>query len=222
MLLWTCSLHLVMFDIDGTLIHSCDFDETCYLEAAREVLGIKISPDWNHYHDPTDAGILNEILERYEISGDRREICKKFKRVFTNRISDYIRRNQGKVYEIKGAAQFIRYLCRQKNVEVAIATGGWEEPAKLKLEAAGIDIEKCAFASSSDHYSRTGIMQMAESRIRNHDSFMSRTYFGDAPWDLEASKKLNYTFISVGNRIKHTLQLDDYIPMEKAIAVLGL
>ena len=36
-------MHLIMFDVDGTLVESFGFDETCYLKADDEVIGEKIS-----------------------------------------------------------------------------------------------------------------------------------------------------------------------------------
>ena len=35
-------VHLVMFDIDGTLVDSNDFDSECYYEAIQDVLNIQI------------------------------------------------------------------------------------------------------------------------------------------------------------------------------------
>ena len=52
-----------MFDIDGTLVNSNDFDEECYLKAAETVLSVKISSDWENYEHATDSGILNEVIK---------------------------------------------------------------------------------------------------------------------------------------------------------------
>jgi hypothetical protein len=199
-----------MFDIDGTLVNSSGFDEECYLKTAEIVLGKKISSNWNEYTNSTDAGILNEIIDMYSIPGDKKQIHRDFKQVFVNLVSEYISKNSSSIREIMGASRFIKYLKHHSNTKVAIATGGFEETAKQKLKAAGINSQDCAFASSSDHYSRTEIMKIAESRAYAGIPFRSKSYFGDAIWDRKASAQLNYRFILVGNRIHWNDQIDDY------------
>ncbi len=213
-------MHLIMFDIDGTLVNSYGFDEACYLKAARMVLGVDISPKWEEYSYATDVGILDEAIDRYSISGNRTVIHQEFRRVFTKLILDYITMNPQDVCEIRGAAEFIRHLKTLENVKVAIATGGLEETAKLKLNAANIDHNGCAFASSSDHHKRTEIMKVAESKASGNLSFESITYFGDASWDKEASENLNYRFVLVGNRIDHGIQIDDYQHQDNVLSKL--
>jgi phosphoglycolate phosphatase-like HAD superfamily hydrolase len=215
-------LHLIMFDIDGTLVDSFEFDEECYFEAVESVLGIEISPDWDDYEHATDAGVLNELIDRFKIPGDKIQIQHNVKYVFIDLVTEYIGRNLGNICEINGAGRFVQYLRNQENCRVAIATGGWEETAKLKLEAAGIDIAGCAFASSSDCVSRIDIMRTAELRASSGSPFISKTYFGDASWDKKASEALNYRFFLVGNRIKHKNQIKDFKDMASILGMLNL
>ena len=44
----------VMFDIDGTLLQSYEFDEQCYLAAIKEVTGIDLLGNWESYPHITD------------------------------------------------------------------------------------------------------------------------------------------------------------------------
>ena len=57
-------MHHVMFDVDGTLVQSYEFDEQCYLQAVEEVLGESLDSDWACYTHVTDSGILLQYLER--------------------------------------------------------------------------------------------------------------------------------------------------------------
>lgn len=57
-------IHLVVFDIDGTLVDSNEFDGLLYAEAVKRVLGHEIDRTWCNYTSVTDSGILNEILEQ--------------------------------------------------------------------------------------------------------------------------------------------------------------
>ena len=46
-----------MFDVDGTLVESYDFDGKCYVDAVYSVLGHHLNSDWRKYNNVTDAGI---------------------------------------------------------------------------------------------------------------------------------------------------------------------
>ena len=117
-------MHLVMFDVDGTLVDSAGFDDACYVAAAREVLGFDIPDHWDEYTQATDAAILDEILDKYGVEGDRELIHSEFKQTFISKITEHLEANPGEIREIKGAARFINYLTSRDNVKVAIATGG--------------------------------------------------------------------------------------------------
>lgn len=211
-----------MFDIDGTLVNSYKFDEECYIQSARTVLGIEISSNWEEYTFATDVGILNEVIDRYNITGKRELIQQKFRGVFLDLIIEHVTSNPERVNEIKGAGKFLQHLQSLPNIKIAIATGGWKETAMIKLKAAGININGCAFASSSDRHSRTEIMKLAEQRAATSVPFKSKIYFGDALWDKNASESLGYTFILVGNRIKHDLQINDYQDIAGILTKLNL
>ena len=215
-------LHLIMFDIDGTLVDSCDFDNRCFIKTAETVLGIPLSANWEDYVSATDAGILDEAIDRHKIPGEKSQIYKDFRKVFINLVSDQIERHSGSIREIPGARQFMNLLINRNDVRVAIATGGWEETAMLKLQAAGINIEGVAFASSSDHSVRTEIMKIAESRISGDFEFESRTYFGDALWDKEATRILGYRFILVGSRIQYNPRIENYLDNSHLLSLLNL
>ena len=70
-----------IFDIDGTLVESFDFDGTSYISAIRDVLGeVCIDDDWSKYKNVTDTGLLREIMKENKIQeeGKIEEIRKKF------------------------------------------------------------------------------------------------------------------------------------------------
>ncbi|MGA8848600.1 MAG: hypothetical protein WB564_02055 [Dehalococcoidia bacterium] len=58
-------IHLVMLDVDDTLVIGNGIDVVCFSEAVKEVLGVdNIDTDWSHYLHVTDSGIASEIIER--------------------------------------------------------------------------------------------------------------------------------------------------------------
>jgi len=212
-------MHLVMFDIDGTLIESYDLDEQCFLAAIDEVLGVQVDSRWERYPHVTDAGILDQILNQPCFLSDRASLEVQVRESFIQNLTLNLE-NHG-VEPIPGANTFLEHLKQRDDVTLAIATGGWYESATMKLEAAGLDVSGIALATSSDHIARVEIMKIAEARAVDR-LLLSRTYFGDAAWDKTASKALDYNFVLLGDRVEHHQTLPDYLDIEIATRFIGL
>lgn len=212
-------MHLVMFDIDGTLVESNDFDSECFRAAIQDVLNTPVDTNWDVYRCVTDSGILNQIIDDLHLQADRDLIIQSVKERFFHRLSSYL--SQHEVSAIRGAPRFLSRLRDREDVKVAIATGGWLESAILKLGAAGIDVTGIPIASSSDHFSRIEIMKIAELRT-GISQYESRTYLGDSAWDLRASEALGYHFVLVGSRIEYDRSIPDFIAADDVLACIGL
>lgn len=212
-------MHLVLFDIDGTLVESCDFDTACFQIAVKTVLGVEVGPDWSRYPCVTDSGILSEVIGDLGLRSKSEPLATAVRERFVHLVAEYIRCHG--VSPIPGARRFLSQLIARQDVAVAFATGGWAESARMKLSAAGIDFGATPLASSSDCRSRIEIMRLAEKRA-GHSQYASRTYFGDGAWDQDASEALGYNFISVGNRISSPQSVRDYTGADQALRYIGL
>ena len=187
-----------IFDIDGTLVESFDFDGTSYVSAIREVLGeVCIHDDWSQYKNVTDTGILRQIMKKNKIQeeGQIEEIRKKFGEL----IEQYLE-NGGECRPKKGAIFLLNKLLSNQHYKIGIATGGWRHSAKMKLRHAGFDLRNTVLFSSDDSDERVEIMKKCLSALG--DRFHRILYVGDAVWDIQATKKLGWHFIGVGTRLK--------------------
>lgn len=207
-----------MFDVDGTLVESYDFDSQCLAEAVREVTGVEIDTDWAGYTHVTDAGILMQFFNEKSIKNTY-EVAESVKSVFLTKIQARI--DKEPVSEINGASEFITKLKERDDVVISFATGGWLESAVLKLESAGIDIFDIPIASANDHYSRVEIMKIAELKAIK-ESNLSFVYFGDGSWDLKACKELGVNFVLVGDKLQHYQSIKSFKQTREAIAYIGL
>lgn len=208
-----------MFDIDGTLLQSNEFDSECYKKAVYDVIGIAIDDNWSNYKHVTDAGILNEIIHVHDLNERKQEIHKKVKKCFIKRVDEHLKSKPAQ--EVLGAATFLARLREMNNVVLSIATGGWLESAVMKLNSAGINIQGIPVASSDDHYCRVEIMKTAQEKATK-DQNCSNTYFGDGTWDKKACSKLSYNFVLVGNSTSHYQSIVDYCSPNKALEYIGL
>jgi phosphoglycolate phosphatase-like HAD superfamily hydrolase len=211
-------MYHVMFDIDGTLVESYDFDAECFSEAVKEVTGIDIDTNWSRYKNVTDSGILNEFFEENQII-DTTTVSADIKKIFLIKIEERIAIET--IKEISGASAFLSKLQTFDNVVISFATGGWYESAVLKLESAGIDYSGIPIASSNDHHSRIEIMKIAEKLVIG-DGNVPFTYFGDGSWDLKACEELGVNFVLVGSKLKHNQTIKDFIVQSEAFTYIGL
>ncbi|MDE0243760.1 MAG: haloacid dehalogenase-like hydrolase [Gammaproteobacteria bacterium] len=215
-------MHLILFDIDGTLVDSDEFDAELYVRAVREVLGMEIGDDWSAYRNVTDGGILDEIMDNAGPKAGRRRIHSEVKAVFAGLVSGYLDEREGRLPEIEGAGAFLAELESLPEVSMALATGGWEETARMKLCAAGLDRYSIPLASGSDAFTRTKIMQIAEKRALGGQTASRRTYFGDGIWDKQASEELGYEFIAIGDKVRHHARYPNFREKAVILRTLGL
>ena len=124
-------MHLVMFDIDGTLVDSAGFDAQLYVEAVRNVLNVEVDSDWNAYEHVSDSGILEEVLRDAGLDAEREHLAARVQQRFVGLVRDYLKRGPGAICEIAGAKRLIERLLELPNVRVGVATGGWEPTALL-------------------------------------------------------------------------------------------
>ena len=207
-----------MFDVDGTLVDSFGFDGDCFVAAVESVLGLRPDDDWTRYTHTSDAGILDQLIDEAGRAEDRTALHDAARLAFTERIGNRLASQPAEA--LPGAIEFLAQLRRIDHVSLSIATGGWRDTARLKLESAGIDINDLPLASSSDHVARVEIMRHA--RRLGGDTQAPVTYFGDGEWDRRACAELGFDFVLVGSRTRHSQQIDDFIDVERTLALIGL
>ncbi len=212
-------LHHVMFDIDGTLVQSDVIDGECYLEAVLEVVGHRVDPDWRNYTHITDTGILDQVIGEVGLQAERERLQAEVKAAFVAKITHHLKASR--VQPVEGASEFIDSLRRRGTIGLSIATGGWLETARMKLESAGIDVSGIPIASSNDHFSRTEIMKIAAAKAVDGKRIPC-TYFGDGEWDKKACEELGFSFVLVGDKVEHDRRLRDFLNTDQALAFLGL
>lgn len=203
-------MHLVMFDIDGTLVDSTGFDSRLYAQAIREILDVPFSTRWEKYQHVTDSGILHEIIHDHAMQSEQQQIAEQVAARFCELVRCHIDENRATVTEIPGARVFLAKLAADPNVQLAFATGGWEKTARMKLEAVKISLTDIPIATSDDAMSRTEIMEIAERRAASARPFSGKIYVGDRAWDKKAAKEMGYQFWAIGGQVSHKLSYQDY------------
>lgn len=210
-------MHAVIFDIDGTLLHSAAVDDALYRKAVATILGdVSLRSSLHDYEYVTDSGVLRLILEDNGIAPTQ-ELLDRVRSTFVNLMRAHIEEH-GSFVEIAGAKHLLNALSMSPRHAIALATGGWRESAELKLQSAGIDYSEVPLITSNDHYERTVIMEMALQQMG--DDFASVTYYGDGPWDRKACMELGWRFVAVGTELDGLSSYIDHAPVFDNIAAM--
>ncbi len=189
-----------MFDMDGTLLRTAA-EDSLYVLAMKEWLSVdSIDTDWTIYEHVTDVGVAAELFERrhgYKASKKDIDIVSE---IFFEKWKKRLDVDPTACLPMTGVTLFLKKLQMLDNTFIAIATGGWEKTAKLKLDHCHIQISDSVMATCDDSYSREEIMKIAYERARQSagiSSFQKTVYFGDGQWDVEAALNLGFHFVGI-------------------------
>jgi phosphoglycolate phosphatase-like HAD superfamily hydrolase len=224
-------MHLVVFDIDGTLTNTNLVDGECYWRAVSAVLGLSgEQPDWSDFRHVTDVGIATELCMRQR----GRQLRSLEIEAIGSRLSALLDvalvRENPSAYQIPGSAEILSVLSKSSEFAVALATGGLRVSAELKLCRAGLPFALIPFASSNDAVSRENILRIAAGRaVEKHATqFAKFTYVGDGVWDAKAARELGWEFIGIGlgeqavrlRQAGAAIVVADYRPTEAFLSLL--
>ena len=199
---------IAVFDVDGTLTDTNEVDNECYLRAVGEILGLDAAElNWSRAPHVTDAALLHWLCVEYcgrALSGGEGEAV--LDRFLAHLRSELAARPE-RFQPIAGAAQVFAQLSN-KGWAIALATGGWQASARLKLAAAGIPHDPLVMASATDADTRTAIMRLAVERAAAHvgSQFERIVSVGDALWDVKAARELTWPFVGIA-RGERAIQL---------------
>jgi phosphoglycolate phosphatase-like HAD superfamily hydrolase len=196
-------MHLVLFDIDGTLTLTSEVDDRCFLCALGEALGTTdIDADWTKYPHVTDSGIASALLEAHGGTPPSSQQLDAVRQRFVVLLQAEFGLDPTLCRAVPGSAAILGELARRAEFAIGLATGGWRESAELKLRHAGLDEWKIPLASASDARSREAIMTLVLERVarrRGVAGFESVVYVGDAVWDVRAARNLGYHFVGINS-----------------------
>jgi phosphoglycolate phosphatase-like HAD superfamily hydrolase len=193
--------HLVMFDVDGTLVDSTATEDIYFPRACEETLGLdRVSADWTSYRTPSDSGVVAELVERnFGRVATAADLARVEQRFYALLQATYAARPE-LCREVAGARVAFERARRLPDTVVSIATAGLLTTARLKLTLAGFEIDGVEITTSNDALAKVDVMRIAHERARVRTGiarFASVTHFGDSTGDRRAAAELGFDFIGI-------------------------
>lgn len=184
--------HLILFDIDGTLLKTQGAGRVATKNAMLEVFGTASTLDSHHFGGKTDYYTLLELLRPhgfdYETVGQRME---QFVEAMGRHMAESIQTYPAA--PLPGALEAVDYLLGRENVMLGLVTGNAPTSACLKLESAGFDPDWFAIgAYGSESVNRDDLPRLALERAvyyAGHEiSPQQAIIIGDTALDVQAAR----------------------------------
>ncbi len=200
------TMHLVMFDIDGTLTSSFEYDRECFVSAIRDAIGTEdVDSDWSNYRHVSSTGITMEAIERHTGKTGSEEEMKRVESRLMFHLEQRYKECREDFIEVPGAKLMLDKLQEMDHIAISLATGCWADEALFKLDHSGFNLSSVPMASSNDAIAREEILKASLQKVKESNGiqeFKSVTYVGDGIWDLNSALKLGYNFIGIGERLR--------------------
>jgi phosphoglycolate phosphatase len=222
---------LLLFDIDGTLVHSGGAGVHALKLTLRERHGIDDGLHDIEIAGMTDSGIVISILQKHKIPATNENITA-FLDSYVHFLSLELPRRKGNL--LPGVFELLEKLRSRPHLVLALLTGNVSRGAQLKLEHYDVwhFFEFGAFAD--DHHDRNQLGSFARSRAQEkHGQEFSASeidVIGDTPRDIACGKAFGARTIAVATGTWSREQLakhqpdfliDDFSNVDRLIDTLG-
>ena len=225
------SKRLLLFDIDGTLIHSGGAGVHALKLALAERFGITDDLRDIEIAGMTDSGIVVSILNKHKIPATNENVTA-FLDSYVHFLSLELPLRKGNL--LPGVLELLEKLKSREHLVLALLTGNVSRGAQLKLEHYGVwrFFEFGAFAD--DHQDRNQLGPFARARAKEKQgrefSAAEIDVIGDTPRDIACGKALGARTIAVatGTWSRERLAqhhpdflIDDFSDVDRLINTLG-
>ena len=196
-------MELVIFDVDGTLVYSERRDSQCFAQAYEQLYGRSFPTlDWHQFPHVTDTTIFDTVIrQHFDRRHDPAEVLP-FQELYMSLLRKK-RQSQPHLFrEIPGAKVAVQSLGQREGRMIGIGTGGWQQPAALKLQHVGIEVDRRLFSGADGKTNREAILQQTIDRAAeiNGGAVTRVVYIGDAVWDVRTTRNMQIDFVGIRRR----------------------
>lgn len=207
---------LVLFDIDGTLLHPGSGARKSLSQALFEAVGQNFKIEPGFCAGKTDLLIVMDILKSGGFSED--EVHKVLDPVLDRYLelmeTNYNAKKDAFVYD--GVHSLISTLQNMPDVYLGLLTGNIERGARIKLEPFGLNEFLPTGAFGEDGFIRTDLSKVAVSRTESHYNVnfqpQNVVVIGDTIEDIKCGKVIQARTIAVSQHMRNDDELSGMNP----------
>lgn len=193
-------MHLVIFDIDGTLTDTNEIDHRAYFDAYQQLTGIDAhSAKWENFVHFTDLSITRELFQQHLQREPLEQEIEQIKQAMLTTFEQAYAQSPEHFRQVPGSRSFFEAVAAREGYAVAIGTGCWSFSAHYKLGKAGIPLDT-PMGNSDFNYTRHDIAADAVRFAKEKygvSHFDRITYLGDGSWDLKTSALMKFHFVGI-------------------------
>jgi phosphoglycolate phosphatase len=182
---------LILFDIDGTLLHAPGAGRPAFAQAFKEAFGWEQTADHINFNGATDLNVFRQICAERGV-----ESTPDMEKAFFERLAPALeaRLKERPPILFPNIGKILAEV--SKDWKLGLVTGNIEATAWMKLRYAGIDRYFSFGGFSCGHADRTEIARLAlkASGVGNPDKVF---LIGDTPNDINAAKANGFVSIAV-------------------------
>ncbi len=194
------SYYIVLFDIDGTLLHSHGAGRRAMKKAMEEVFGTAGALEGYNMAGRSDLQTVLVVLSAAGIPEEHVwEHLPKYRRAFARYLEEELRSQPPTA--LPGARELIARLHHRSDVVLGLITGNIEEGARLKLMYAGFDpqvFHVAAFGNEAldrDELAALALRHAAEAGILVEKG--RPVVVGDTPLDIKSGRAVGARVVAV-------------------------
>ena len=199
-------MHVILFDIDGTLIHSRGAGRSALRQALADDFGIESPNDDVPVEGRTDRGITRDLFSAHQID-ETPENWQKFRDAYLRHLPAQLKNRPGTV--LPGILSLLETLHASSHVTLGLLTGNTRRGARIKLSHFGIDHYFDFGGFGDHHYQRNDVAREAlqEVHARHGADFNADRVWviGDTALDVQCARSIGARAIAVGTG-GHTLE----------------
>lgn len=205
-------MHVILFDIDGTLLSSGGAGQAA-MEAAfrREFLPTLPAVDIPTA-GRTDRAICTDLFTQFGIRNDPTE-WSRFQAAYLELLPAQLKQRTGMV--LPGVLELLSRLSSRDDVLVGLLTGNFRAGARLKLEHHGLHGHFCCGGYGDHHLDRDDVAREAWNAVRelHAPAHLDRTWvIGDTPADIRCAKAIGAKVCAVATGMFSRDQLASHDP----------